>query len=157
MKRLSLLRHAKTERDSSSGRDFDRVLTDRGRENAARIGAEIRDLDLQYGLVLTSPAARAVETVERAGLPSAREDERIYDASAGELLAIVQGADDNIESLMMVGHNPGFERLASRLIGRNVEMPTGSLLELELPNESWRDVGRVSARPLRFLKPKELG
>lgn len=156
MKRLSLLRHAKTERDSPSGRDFDRVLTKRGRNDAARIGKEIHELDLQYDLVLTSPAARAVETVERAGLPSSRPDERIYDASAGELLAIVQGVDDHIETLMLVGHNPGFERLASRLIGKDVEMPTGSLLELELPNESWRDAGKVCGRPLRFLRPKEL-
>lgn len=156
MKRLSLLRHAKTERESSSGRDFDRVLTERGRNDARRIGKEIRDLDQQYDLVLTSPAARAVETVERAGLASSHRDERIYDATAGDLLAIVQDTGDEIESLMMVGHNPGFERLASRLIGQDIEMPTGSLLELELPNESWRDAGKVSGRPLRFLKPKEL-
>lgn len=156
MKRLSLLRHAKTERESPTDRDFDRVLTERGRDDAVRIGKEIRELGLHYNLILTSPAARAVETVKRAGLPSAHPDERIYDASAGELLAIVQGVDDDVEGLMMIGHNPGFERLASRLIGKDVEMPTGSLLELELPNDSWRDLGKVSGRPLRFLKPKEL-
>ena len=156
MKRLSLLRHAKTERESPTDRDFDRVLTERGRKNAARMGKEIGELGLQYDLILTSPAARAVETAKRAGLPSAQHDERIYDASAGELLAIVQGVDDEVESLMMVGHNPGFERLASQLVGKDVEMPTGSLLELELPNESWLDVGKVCGRPLRFLRPKEL-
>jgi len=156
MKRLSLLRHAKTERESPTDRDFDRVLKERGREDAARMGKEIRELGLQYDLVLTSPAARAVETARRAGLPSAHRDDRIYDASAGALLAIIQAVEDDVESLMMVGHNPGFERLASQLIGRNVEMPTGSLLELELPNDSWRDVGKVCGRPLRFLQPKEL-
>ena len=157
MKKLSLLRHAKTEGDSSTGQDVDRALTERGRKDAARIGKEIRDLGQQYDLILTSPATRAVETVERAGLPSPQRDERIYDASEDELLTIVQDTDDEIESLMMVGHNPGFERLASRLIGTNIEMPTGSLLELELPNESWKDVGKVSGRPLRFLMPKDLG
>jgi phosphohistidine phosphatase len=156
MKRLSLLRHAKTERESPTDRDFDRILTERGRKNAARMGKEIGELGLQYDLILTSPAARAVETAKRAGLHSAQRDERIYDASAGALVAIIQGVDDGVESLMMVGHNPGFERLASQLIGKNVEMPTGSLLELELPNDSWRDVGKVCGRPLRFLQPKEL-
>ena len=153
MKRLILFRHAKTERDSDSGRDFDRRLEERGRRDAERIGAEIDQQGLEYDLVLSSPAARAAETAELAGL-SPRFDERIYDASAGELLAIVQGADDAIGRLMLIGHNPGFERLASRITGQDMEMPTGSLLEIQLPVESWADAG--SGRPIRFLKPKEL-
>ncbi|HET9335969.1 MAG TPA: histidine phosphatase family protein [Sphingomicrobium sp.] len=153
MKSLILFRHAKTERDSDSGRDFDRRLEERGRRDAERVGAEIDQQGLEYDLVLSSPAARAAETAELAGL-SPRFDERIYDASAGELLAIVQGADDAIGRLMLIGHNPGFERLASRITGQDMEMPTGSLLEIQLPVESWADAG--SGRPIRFLKPKEL-
>jgi phosphohistidine phosphatase SixA len=57
---------------------------------------------------------------------------------------------------MMIGHNPGFERLASTLIGATIEMPTGSLLEIELPIDDWRDAARGIGRPIRFLKPKEL-
>ena len=55
---------------------------------------------------------------------------------------------------MLVGHNPGFERLASRLTGQELEMPTGSLLEIQLPIDRWADSG--SGSPIRFLKPKEL-
>ncbi|HXG81364.1 MAG TPA: histidine phosphatase family protein [Sphingomicrobium sp.] len=153
MKSLTLFRHAKTERDSESGRDVDRRLEERGRSDAQRVGAQVRELGLEYDLVLSSPAARAAETAELAGL-SPRFDERIYDASAGELLAIVQAADDAVDRLMLIGHNPGFERLASRLLGENVEMPAGSLLEIQLPVESWADAS--SGRQVRFLKPKEL-
>lgn len=153
MKSLILFRHAKTERESESGRDFDRRLQERGRRDAQRIGSEIRERGLEYDLVLSSPAARSAETAELAGL-SPRFDERIYDASAGELLAIVQSADDAINRLMLIGHNPGFDRLASRLTGQDVEMPTGSLLEIQLPIESWADAG--SGSPIHFLKPKEL-
>ena len=155
MKSLTLFRHAKTERDSTSGRDFDRRLNDRGERDAPKVGEEIRKLGLDYDLVLSSPAARAAETAELAGL-APRYDQRIYDASAGELLAILQEADNEVQRLLMIGHNPGFERLASRLLGANFEMPTGSLLEIELPVDHWRDAGTVQGRLARFIKPKEL-
>lgn len=155
MKTLTLFRHAKTERDSTTGRDFDRRLTERGEQAAARIGEEMRANELGYDLILSSPAARAAQTAELAGL-APRFDERIYDAGTEQLLAIVREVDNSVESLLMVGHNPGFERLASRLVGQDVEMPTGSLLEIGLPVDDWRDVEPSSGRLVRFLKPKEL-
>jgi phosphohistidine phosphatase len=154
MKSLSLYRHAKTERDSDSGRDFDRRLMERGRDDAKRMGDEIRGLGLTFDLILSSPAARAAETAEIAGL-TARFDQRIYDASTGDLLGIVQTVDEGIERLAIVGHNPGFERLASRLLGRPIELPTGSLVEIALPIDAWRDAGD-GGQLVRFLKPKEL-
>src|SRR5262245_51832208 len=114
MKSLTLFRHAKTARDSNTGRDFDRRLIERGQNDSRRMGEEIDQLALTYDLVLSSPAARAAETAELAGLMP-RFDQRIYDASAGELLAIVQDADNQLGGVMLIGHNPGFERLASRL------------------------------------------
>jgi len=133
MKTLTLFRHARTEPDSPSGRDFDRVLTERGRLDAARIGAEIRARRPEFGLVLVSPAARAAETAELAGIKPPEFKPRIYDASVADLLAIVREVDDRVERLIMVGHNPGFERLASMLIGEELQMPTGSLIQIELP------------------------
>ncbi|HTG80090.1 MAG TPA: histidine phosphatase family protein [Sphingomicrobium sp.] len=155
MKSLTLFRHAKTERDSDSGRDFDRRLIERGQDDSRRVGKEISDLGLVFDLVLSSPAARAAETAELAGL-SPRYDQRIYDASTGELLALAQQTSDEINRLAMVGHNPGFERLASKLLGGGIEMPTGSLVEIALPIDSWRDAGGSSAQLVRFLKPKQL-
>ena len=57
MKSLTLFRHAKTERDSDSGRDFDRRLIERGQDDSRRVGKEISDLGLAFDLVLSSPAA----------------------------------------------------------------------------------------------------
>lgn len=156
MKNLTLFRHAKTERESMTGRDIDRQLAGRGQRDAARIGDEIRSLGLGYDLLLSSPAARAAETANLAGL-APRHDERIYDATAGELLALVQEAGDEAERLLMIGHNPGFERLASLLTGESLEMPTGSLVEIELPVDHWSDAGAGNGQLVRFLKPKELG
>lgn len=155
MKSLTLFRHAKTERDSLTGRDIDRQLNERGEQDAPRMGQEIRRLGLAYDLVISSPAARAMRTAELAGL-APQFDERIYDAPAGRLLAIAQEAGDGVSKLMLIGHNPGFERLASMLIGEDIEMPTGSLIEIELPIDSWQDAGSERGRELRFLRPKEL-
>ena len=155
MKSLTLFRHAKTERESSTGQDFDRRLAERGREDAPRIGNELRKLGLDYDLILSSPAARAVETTEMAGL-TAQFDQRIYDASTDELLAIVRQTDDSVNRLMMLGHNPGFERLASQLVGQSIEMTTGSVAEIELASENWDEAGNTGARLIRLIKPKEL-
>jgi phosphohistidine phosphatase len=155
MKSLTLFRHAKTERDSTTGRDFDRRLIERGQQDSRRMGQEMRTLGLDFDLVVASPAARAAETAELAGL-TPRYDERIYDASSGELLAIVQGVPEQIGRLAMVGHNPGFERLASRLIGQDVEMPTGSVVEIGIPVDQWADVGDAGGRLIRIVRPREL-
>ena len=154
MKSLTLFRHAKTERDSATGLDFDRQLAERGQRDAARMGEEIRKIGSHYDLLLSSPAARAAETANHAGL-AVRYEDRIYEASTDELLAIVRETDDSVRRMIMIGHNPGFERLASRLIGSNLEMPTGSLVEIELPGR-WSEAGKAQGRKVRFLKPKEL-
>ncbi len=156
MKSLTLFRHAKTEPDAETGRDFDRRLNERGRKDAPRMGEEIRRRGLAFDLEISSPAARAAETATLAGL-SPRYDERIYDASADEILTIIQGVDDAVDRLLLVGHNPGFERLGSRLLGQNVGMPTGSLLEISLPVDQWRDVRGAVGRLILFVEPKELG
>ena len=155
MKSLTLLRHAKSERDSPDGSDFARSLNHRGRADAARMGEEMRKLGLRYDLVLASPAQRVVETLDGVGGLAPRFDERIYNASTAELVSIVRETDDSIDRLMMVGHNPGFERLAGQLTHSAIDFPTGALVEIELPIDQWRDAGN-GGRLVRFIKPKEL-
>jgi phosphohistidine phosphatase len=154
MRSLTLFRHAKTERDSATGKDFDRRLSSQGLHDAPLVGKEMRDLGLTYDLVLCSPAARAAETAELAGL-SPRFDQRIYEATAEELLAIVQHIDETAERVAMIGHNPGFEQLASLMLGQGVSMPTGSLIDISLPIDQWSDAG-ANGRLSRFIQPKEL-
>ena len=154
MKRLILFRHAKTERDSDSGRDFDRRLTDRGQADARRIGEEVRNLGLEAELVISSPAARAAETAELAGLKP-RFDQQIYEASSSSLLALAQAVDESVSSLMLIGHNPGFEQLASRLSGQYVELPTGAVAAIELPIDRWSDASDGKGKLTRFLRPKD--
>ncbi len=113
-------------------------------------------LGLGFDLVLASPAQRVIETLQGVGGLSPRFDERIYNSSTGALLDIVREVDDAVGRLMLIGHNPGFERLASRLGDLAIDFPTGALAEIELPIEHWRDAGGAIGRLVRFIRPKEL-
>lgn len=157
MKRLTLLRHAKAERDSLDGSDFGRPLNERGRRDAARMGVEMRRLGLRFDVVLASPARRVVETVEQVGELAPTFEPRIYEASSRQLHDLIRSTDDSVESLLMVGHNPGFEQVAAQLAANGVEdFPTAALAEIELSIENWSDVKGGSGRLVRFVEPTDL-
>jgi phosphohistidine phosphatase len=167
MKVLSLLRHAKSDWHDPSLSDFDRPLNARGRSAARAMGREMRALGLAWDGVLASPAVRVTETIagleESFGPLGARYDERIYLASAETLLAIVRQAADEHRSLLLIGHNPGMERLALLLGGAgplrdrvSENYPTGALAEIALPVEHWRSVGEGAGTLGRFLRPRDL-
>lgn len=170
MKRLALLRHAKSSWDDPALADFDRPLNQRGLEAAAVTGAEMRRRGLAFDLVLASPARRVVETIEHAerrlGEPlDPRFDERIYGASAAALLEVVQGVDESLGRLLLIGHNPGLQELAAMLAEAGEPLresvaskyPTAALVLLELPVERWEEVRPGTARIADFLRPRELG
>ena len=167
MKLLSLLRHAKSDWHDSSLTDFARPLNGRGREAARRMGREMRTLGLAWDRILASPAARVTETLagleESLGSLQVHYDERIYLASTETLLQIVREAGEPHRSLLLVGHNPGMERLAL-LLSRGGKLhdevaeryPTGALAEIALPIEHWRDAGDGAGTLERFLRSRDL-
>ena len=170
MKRLTLLRHAKSSWDDPVARDFDRPLNAKGQRAGRTVGEAMRQLGLSFDAVVASPAARVAETLEEVaqgfGEPlTPRFDERIYLASLDALLEVVHATDDRVHSLLLVGHSPGLERLALHLAGvkdralrKSVEKkyPTGALIELSLPVDRWRDVDDGEGTMTRFVRPRDL-
>ena len=161
MRILYLLRHAKSSWNDPTLRDFDRPLKKRGREAAERIGTRMASENLNNPLVICSPAVRTRETAEIV-LKSAslqiepRFDERIYEASLGELVQIVTEISDDNEVAIMIGHNPGFEELLSFLTGEHRRMPTCALAKIGLGDVSWKDVRAGEGSLEWFIAPKEL-
>src|SRR3954452_13054665 len=165
MKILSLLRHAKSGWDDPSLSDFARPLNARGRGAARAMGREMRALGLAWDRVLASPAARVTETIdglrESYGPIAPVYDEAIYLASLDALLDIIRATDDACASLLVVGHNPGMERLAL-LLSRGgplhdeaaLKYPTGALAEIAFATDHWRDVGESGGALARFLRPR---
>jgi phosphohistidine phosphatase len=120
MDRLILFRHGKAEAESASGEDFDRRLTPRGLRESAQMGETLADLGLKPDLVLVSPAARTRETWTAAepSFPDARVqfDADLYHADSGAIRHAAERAGKGVGTVMVVGHNPGLQELAVRLL-----------------------------------------
>lgn len=174
MRRLLLLRHAKTERDSSSGSDRDRPLAPRGRNDAAELGLWLAgDPSLLPDRVLISTAVRARETWDIVRRPFSDEVAQgpaehlpeLYGAEPMQLLAMIRSAGPDRERLMIVGHNPGLHDLALRLIGGGDaagraaladNLPTSGLAVIDFAVENWDSVAFGGGRLKRFVSPKLL-
>lgn len=120
MDRLILLRHGKAERDSASGDDFDRKLTQRGVRESAAAAANLADLGLAPDLVLVSPAARTRETWAAAqdAFPGVawRVEPSLYHAEERVVRKLAEEAGETSKAVMVVGHNPGLQELTIRLL-----------------------------------------
>ncbi|MER5198041.1 SixA phosphatase family protein [Streptomyces sp. NPDC002755] len=121
-RRIVLLRHAKA--DWPQVTDHERPLADRGRKDAAVAGRKLVDTGIPVDLAVCSTAARTRETWKLAvhefpQRPKTVYEERIYEASPGELIALLNETPDDVRDLVLIGHNPGIQGLADILSGRS--------------------------------------
>lgn len=145
MKRLTLLRHAKTETQHSGQEDWDRELEPRGQKDAPEMARRLRERKLKPGRIITSPAVRALATAnifaKELHLPASKlvQDERLYLASPKVLREVVRELGGADAHLMIVGHNPGLTEFADRLSAeREVDnMPTCAIYTLEFELDDW--------------------
>jgi phosphohistidine phosphatase len=170
MRRLMLLRHAKSDWSVGGQRDHDRPLAARGREAAPLIGAYMVQHGLVPDQVLVSPARRARETWDLVASAFGKTlavsyDERLYDASVRAMLGPLRGIDASAHALLVVGHNPGLQELASLLLASGdsdarrqllEKFPTAALAVLEVPIDAWSDLRPHAARLDRFVTPRAL-
>ncbi|MBB6416675.1 SixA phosphatase family protein [Streptomyces massasporeus] len=117
---IVLFRHAKA--DWPQVTDHERPLADRGRTEAAEAGRRLADTGIAFDLALCSTAVRTRETWKLAvqefpQRPKTVYEERVYEASPGELIALLNETPDDVRNVLMVGHNPGIQGLAEVLAG----------------------------------------
>jgi phosphohistidine phosphatase len=153
-RQLILLRHAKSDW-SGSEPDPLRPLATRGRRQAPEAGRWLAEHIPAIDLAVVSTATRAQQTwqlasAELAVPPPVRNEDRVYAATLDELLDLVHELPAGAGTVVMVGHNPGFEALASTLVGESVPMPTSALAVIAFIG-GWEDadVGelRAAGRP----------
>jgi phosphohistidine phosphatase len=167
MKQLFLLRHAKSSWSDPELVDHDRPLAPRGRRALKLIAEHLGREGVTPALVLCSSARRTRETLERIapalgeGIPVQIERE-LYAASEQRLLERLRAVEDDVESLMLIGHNPGVEQLALSLAGSGQNLagirrkyPTGALATLEFSGR-WGDLQPGRAELTDFVTPKQL-
>jgi phosphohistidine phosphatase len=174
VKRLLLLRHAKAVPGGAGIDDHERELMPRGRDDALRMGRYIAGNGYTPEAILASTSARTTETVEQASehfAGTARVDylEALYLAEPDVILSIVRLAPDKTDSLMVVGHNPGLELLAS-VLGREPvkrkerdrfdqleeKFPTAALAVLEFDAARWRDIAPGEGALKDFVRPRDI-
>lgn len=171
VRNLLLWRHAKSSWADPSSTDRARPLTSRGRRAARAIVQHLIGEPRRVPtLILCSPARRTLETLAPL-LPSlsadvlVRIEESLYLADASSLLARLREVPGEQPSVLLIGHNPGLQELASTLARprRNEasrqlreKLPTGTLVELEIVGASWRQLRRRSARLVAMTRPRDL-
>lgn len=162
-KKLFLVRHAKTEEGSFDKRDFDRVLTNRGLQDATRLGKYFSSNGSKPDQILSSDAARAYATAELIASQVGYEISRIhinheiYEASVRTLFQLVSDLKDEWDSVMIVGHNPPINYLAEYLTGADIgHMYTGSCACISFSSSSWLEVSQGSGDLEEYVIAKKI-
>jgi phosphohistidine phosphatase len=162
MKTLTLVRHAKSSWKDNSLADRDRPLSKRGKRDAPEMGRRIAAAGIRPSLIVSSPAVRAWTTAKiianEIGYPREflQRDNGLYLASVNGILDVIVAQDPGFNSLMLVGHNPGFTDFANYLVpGLTNNMPTASVVSVELDSEDWSLYDKPAAELLFYDFPKK--
>ena len=161
MKNLFLLRHAKSSWDNAVLADFDRPLSKRGISNAIQLSEYIQKHSISFDLVLSSPSERTQSTLDLVlssldPIPTATLKESIYHASASSLSQFIKEQDDEINTLLVIGHNPGLHILTETLTNDSiVKFPTCAFAKITNFNH-WKDIDAAILNLESLITPKEL-
>ena len=171
MKRLILLRHAKSDWDDPVKRDFDRPLNKRGEKAARLMGEYAKARKMTFDYVIASPAVPVGDTLDMffetyGASVETQWDRRIYLASSATLLDVVHDLPETTSEVLMIGHNPGLEDLILDLVPDDgasplrddveLKFPTASLAVMELAVDKWSDADRRCASLQAFTRPRDL-
>ncbi len=162
MKKLTLIRHAKSSWSSPELKDIERPLNERGKRDAPFMGNLLYNKQIIPDTIYSSPAVRALSTAkiiaEKVNYPIRKIEikSEIYEASVHDLLFIVNSLPEKISTAMIFGHNPGFSLLSNYLCNSFTNnMPTCSFVHLTFEVENWSDVTANSGTLIYFEYPKK--
>jgi phosphohistidine phosphatase len=162
MKTLLILRHAKSNWSNLALADIDRPLNKRGKRDAPRIGALLREEDLVPDLIISSPALRARKTAKAVSKYSGYEGEieiqrDFYPGDPDSFIEAFYSIPDQIDRALIVAHNPGLEELLYVLTGESARMPTSALAQVALPVDRWLDLDDdTEGKLINLWRVKEL-
>jgi phosphohistidine phosphatase len=161
MKRLTLLRHAKSSWDDSFLDDFERPLNPRGRRTAPEMGRRLTAADSVPDLIISSPARRAINTARMVAremnYAEARliEEPSLYHAGWGQILDVINSLETLAGHLMICGHNPGLTDLANMLCKARIDnMPTASVFCVDFDIDDWSQLESGTGQFVFFDMPK---
>ncbi len=154
------MRHAKSSWNDANSSDFQRPLNERGLKAAPLIGKIMFDRRIKPELIVSSSAERAKQTAmlvkEAAQIGGEIQfDQRIYEAGLPTLMQILAETKENFESVLFVGHNPGFENLLNALTGGAQPMQTAVLAVIDLDIDNWSKITPNCGTLRVLIRPKD--
>jgi phosphohistidine phosphatase len=156
-KSLFLLRHAKATNGGVLIPDQDRPLSESGVKDAKKLGNYLLKKSFHFDFILSSPAIRAITTAQivanKLGYKQQHltVEKRLYEADVEVMLKLISSVPKKVDTLMIVGHNPGISSLASTLTGKPISMSTCALIELTLETKVWDQVPIIKASKFNVL------
>ena len=164
MKRLTLVRHSKSDWSLPGQQDWDRALNKRGQRDAPEMARRLRARKLKPDLILSSPAVRALATATimarelKVAAGIVRQDERLYLAGPADMLTVIRELGGSARHLMVFGHNPGITDFANRLsAGDRIDnMPTSAVFTATFAIQDWSELDWGSGQDAQFDYPKNL-
>lgn len=162
MKKLYIIRHAKSSWNDDTLNDFERPLNKRGKSNAPLMGSRLKAKGVMPDIILSSPAQRAKSTAEMIAreLEYAKKivfNENIYESSVDELHKIITEVDDGCDTLFLIGHNPELNMLVEHYVKFYENIPTCGIVEIEFECDKWADIAPKNAKLISFDYPKNGG
>lgn len=160
MKKVYIIRHAKSSWSDEEIDDFDRPLNKRGRTNAPFMAELLKKQNIVPDLIISSPALRAKSTAEIIAkkLNYKKEivyESDIYESDVATLHNIFTNIDNENGTVFLFGHNPELNMLAEMYVGFDENIPTCGILEVEFECERWRDISAENAKLVSFEYPKK--
>lgn len=164
MKKIHLIRHAKSSWENGSLADIDRPLNERGISTCHFMAQHIDNAGCCFDNVFCSPAVRAQSTIEliSKGITDTnikwKIDEVLYTFDSGHLFTWLRSVDESISELLIIGHNPALTDLCNELSNSNIQnIPTCGYVQLVAhQNCHWQEISEASFELTTFLKPKKL-
>jgi len=157
MLKLMLLRHAKTEKLSDTGLDFDRQLAPKGQVQAKAMAAHLTNIDLSDTAVFCSDAKRTVQTFDflrqQNGLTSYLFHHDLYLADRETLLSQLCKQQGDF-TILLIGHNDGLSDLASYLTDTYLHLSTCTLLTLDVHADDWSEITHGSCTISEMFRPE---
>ncbi len=162
MKRLTLLRHAKSSWAEASLADHERTLSARGKRDAPKMGKRLAARELSPSLIISSSAVRARRTAKvvaealKYPAESLQIEKELYLATAEKILELVCSQDDNVSDLLIVSHNPGLTELVNRLLP-DLDMDnlaTSGIVAMNFDTKKWSEIDEIYAEFVFYDYPK---
>ena len=161
MKKLLILRHAKSSWANPGQDDWHRPLNERGLEDAPRVGQWLRERSMLPDLIITSDAVRARTTAQVVAKAIGHGHEIVmepglYLAKPQAVIDLLAALESDARTVMIVGHNPGLEELVLQLTGDHVGLVTAAIVEVELTIDRWSELGGdVTASIVSRWQPRQ--